>query len=79
MKLTTTKNKGKTLAIFDGHADAVVQCVMHCPIAHIQGFTRSHWMPLLGKCPHCIALVATKVIDFGCKHNNTTKTQLSAS
>jgi hypothetical protein len=64
---------------FDGHADAAVQCVAHCPIAHIQGFTRSHWMPLLGKCPRRIALAATKIINFGCKHKNTNKTKLLAS
>jgi hypothetical protein len=22
----------------------------HCPMEHILGFTRSHWMPSLGKC-----------------------------
>jgi hypothetical protein len=64
---------------FDGHVDVAVQCMVYHPIAHIPGFTRSRWMPLLGKCPCRIALVAAKVIDFGCKHKNTNKTQLSAS
>jgi hypothetical protein len=31
---------------------------------YIQGFTRSYWMPSLGKCLRRIATVATKVINF---------------
>ncbi len=64
---------------FDHHVDAVVQCGTHCPMEHIPGFTRSHWMPPSGKCLHCIALAAAKVINFSCKHKNTNKTQLLAS
>jgi hypothetical protein len=30
---------------FDHHVDAAVQCGAHCPMEHILGFTRSHWMP----------------------------------
>jgi hypothetical protein len=30
----------------------------------MQGFTKSHWMPLLGECLHRIAPAATKVINF---------------
>ncbi len=59
--------------------DAAVQCVVHHTIAHIQCFSRSHWMPLLGKCLRCMAPAAIKVIDFRCKHKNTNKTQLLAS
>jgi hypothetical protein len=58
---------------FDGHVDAAVQCRMHRPMEHIPGFTRSHWMPPLGKCLHCIAPAAAKVINFGCKHKSLTK------
>jgi hypothetical protein len=58
---------------FDSHADAAVQCKMHRPMEHIPGFTRSHWMLPSGKCLHCIALAAAKVIDFGCKHKSLTK------
>jgi hypothetical protein len=57
---------------FDGHADAVVQCEMHCPMEHNPGFTRSYWMPPLGKCLHRIDPVAAKVINFGCKHKSLT-------
>jgi hypothetical protein len=58
---------------FDGHVDAAVQCGMHFPMEHIPGFTRSHWMPPLGKCLHRIGLSAAKVINFGCKHKSPTK------
>jgi hypothetical protein len=56
---------------FDGHADAAVQCMADCPIAHIQGFTRSNWMPLSGKSLRCITPAAAKFINFGCKHQYT--------
>jgi hypothetical protein len=36
-------------------------------------------MPSLGKSLGRIALAATMVIDFDCKHKNITKTQLLAS
>jgi hypothetical protein len=51
---------------FDGHVDAAVRCGTHCPMEHIPGFTRGHWMPPLGKCLHRIAPAAAKVIDFSC-------------
>jgi hypothetical protein len=63
---------------FDGHTDVVVQWGLHHPIAHIQGFTQSHWMLISSKCPHCIAPVAAKVINFGCKHKTPNKTKLLA-
>jgi hypothetical protein len=74
-----TKKCRQIAGNFDGHADAAVQSGAHRSIAHIQGFTRSHWMPLLGKCPHRIAPAAAKVINFGCKHKSNNKTQLLAS
>jgi hypothetical protein len=46
---------------FDDHHDASVQRGAHCPLKHIKGFTRSHWMPPLGKCLRGIAPVATMV------------------
>jgi hypothetical protein len=42
----------------DCHGDAAVQSRAHCPVEHIQGFTRSHWMPPLGECLHQIAPAA---------------------
>jgi hypothetical protein len=59
--------------------DAAVQCMAHRLITHIQCFSRSHWMPLSGKCLCGIAPAAAKVIDFRCQHKNTNKTQLLAS
>jgi hypothetical protein len=34
---------------FHGRDDAPVQCRVHCPMEVVQGFTRSHWTPPLGK------------------------------
>jgi hypothetical protein len=78
MKLMTTK-KRQIAGDFDGHANAAVQCMAHRPIVHIQCFTKSHWMLLLGKCLRRIAPAAAKVIDFRYKHKNANKTQLLAS
>jgi hypothetical protein len=64
---------------FDCHADTALQCGVHCPMEHIQGFTRGHWMPPLDKCQRHIASAAAMVDDFGRKQKNTNKTQLSAS
>jgi hypothetical protein len=46
---------------------------------HIQGFTRSHWMPPSGKCLHHIAAAAAMVYDFGRKHKTPTKNLFLAS
>jgi hypothetical protein len=47
---------------FDHHADAVVQCRAHHLMKHILGFTRSHWMPPLGKCL-CRSAPAAAMVD----------------
>jgi len=49
---------------FGGHGDAAVQCGEHRPMEHIQGFTRSHWMPPSGECLRRIAPAAAMVDDF---------------
>jgi hypothetical protein len=46
--------------IFDHHRDATVQSGVHCPMMHIKGFTRSCWMPALGKCLHRITPTAMR-------------------
>jgi hypothetical protein len=46
---------------------------------HIQGFTRSHWMPPLVECVRRIAPAATMVDEFERNTQNTNKTQLLAS
>ncbi len=28
---------------FNGHAEALKQYMRHCPMQHVQGYTRSHW------------------------------------
>jgi len=49
---------------FDGHSDAAVRRGVHCPMEHIQGFTRSHWMPPSGECLRRIAPTAAMVDEF---------------
>jgi hypothetical protein len=58
---------------FDHHADAAVQCGVHCPIEHILGFTRSYWMPPSGECLHCIAPAATMINKYIENTQNTNK------
>jgi len=49
---------------FDGHGDAAVRGGAHHPIEHIQGFTRSHWMPPSGECLRHITPAAIMVDEF---------------
>jgi hypothetical protein len=46
---------------FDHHGDVLVQSRVHCPMKHIKGFARSHWMPPSSECLHRIALAAATV------------------
>jgi hypothetical protein len=64
---------------FDHHADAVVQCGAHCPMEHIQGFTRSHWMLPSGECLRRIAPAAIMVNNLVENTQNTNKKLFSAS
>ena len=59
--------------------DAALRRRAHCPIEHIQGFTRSHWMPPSGECLHRIAPAAAMVDGFVETTLNTNKTQLLPS
>ena len=63
----------------NGHGNAGVRCGAHCPMEHIQGFSRSHWMPPLVDCSHRIAPAAAMVKEFKSKTQNTNKTQLLTS
>jgi len=56
-EIDETKNAGKS-DDFYGHGDAAVQRGAHLPMEHIQGFTRSHWMPPSGECLRRIASTA---------------------
>jgi len=49
---------------FDCHTDAAVRRRAHRLIQHVQGFTRSHWMPSSGECLHHIAPAAIMVDNF---------------
>jgi hypothetical protein len=64
---------------FDYHADAAVQCRVHHPMEHIQGFTRGHWMLPSGKCLRRIARAAYMVDKFVENTQNTNKKLFSAS
>ncbi len=64
---------------FDCHADVAVRRGAHRPMAHVQGFNRSHWMSPSGKCLHRIAPAAAMVNKFFETTQNTNKTQLLAS
>ena len=58
---------------FDCHADAAVRRGADRPMEHIQGFTRSHWMPPSGECLRRIAPAAAMVDDFEKTHKTLTK------
>ena len=64
---------------FDCHVDAEVRRGVHCPMEHVQGFTRNHWMLPSGKCLHRIAPAAAMVNKFAETTQNTNKTLLLAS
>jgi hypothetical protein len=64
---------------FNCHDNAAVRRGAHRPIEHIQGFTRSHWMPPSVECSHHIAQAAAMVNEFAETTQNTNKTQLLAS
>ena len=49
---------------FGGHGDAAVRLGAHRPMEHIQGFTRSQWMPPSGECLRRIAPAAAMVKEF---------------
>jgi hypothetical protein len=48
-KQTTINKYTYKAGCFDGHGDAPVRNRVHCPMEEVQRFTRSHWMPPLGK------------------------------
>jgi hypothetical protein len=64
-RISNNKKCRRIAGDFDCHADAAVRRGADRPMEHIQGFTRSHWMPPSGECSHCIAAAAAMVDDFG--------------
>ena len=80
-RISNNKKCRQIAGNFDCHVDAAVRRGAHCPIEHIQGFTRSHWMPPLGECL-CLCrttLVAAMVDEFVKTTLNINKTQLLPS
>jgi hypothetical protein len=53
---------------FDCHANAAVRRGAHLTIEHVQGFTRSHWMPPSSEWLRHIAPSATMVDKNNTKH-----------
>jgi len=49
---------------FGGHGNAAVRRGVHRPMEHIQGFTRSHWMPPSSERLRRIAPMAAMVDEF---------------
>jgi len=76
-KSATTKKAGELLAILI--AMRMRRYDKHRLIQHVQGFTRSHWMPPSGECLRHIAPAAVMVDKFIEITLNTKKTQLSSS
>ena len=80
-RIGNNKKCSRIAGDFDCHADALcaVRRGVHRLIEHIQGFTRSHWMPPSGECLRCIAPAAVMVNKFVETTLNTNKTQLLPS
>jgi hypothetical protein len=58
-KLSMTIKCTLSAVRFDGHGSLPVQ-YKHCPMQHVQGYSRSHWMPPLGNYSLRIAQAATR-------------------
>ncbi len=65
---TTMINKcTSTAGHFDGHGSAPEQYRQHRPMRHVQGYSRSHWMPPSGNYSLHIAPAAARATG---KKNN---------
>ncbi len=70
-KIDNDKNAGELLAIL---ITMRMRWYDVGPITRCSSFTRSHWMPPLGQCPHPIAVAAAMVDNFVEKDKTLTKT-----
>ncbi len=61
IKLTMMNKCASVAGHFDGHADALKQCMWHCPMQQIQCHTRCPWKQPSGNYLLHIALAAAKV------------------
>jgi hypothetical protein len=59
-KLTMTIKCTSFAGRFNGHGGAPEQYRWHCPMRHVQGYSRSHWMPASGDYSLRIAPVAAR-------------------
>ena len=59
IKIDNNKKCRQITGKFDHHVDMAVRCKVHHSMKYIPGFTRSYWMPPLGKCSHRIAVAAS--------------------
>jgi hypothetical protein len=78
-KIDNDKKCRESAGDFNHHADEAVRCGAYCPMEHILGFTRSHWMPPLGKCLRHIAPAAAMVDKYVENTQNTNKNLLLAN
>jgi len=63
-RINSNKKSRRMDGNFDCHGNVAVRRGAHRLMEHIQGFTRSHWMPPSGECLRRIALTATMVKEF---------------
>jgi hypothetical protein len=47
-KSTMASTCSSIVGSFDGHGGLPVQYKVHCPMQHVQGYSRSHWTPASG-------------------------------
>jgi hypothetical protein len=59
-KLTMMNKCTLSAGHFDGHGSAPEQYRQHCPMRHVQGYSRSHWTPPSGGYLLRIAPVAAR-------------------
>jgi hypothetical protein len=59
-KSTMTNECTSSAGRFDGHGGAPEQYRWHHPMRHVQGYSRSHWMPPSGNYLLRIAPAATR-------------------
>ncbi len=63
-EIDETKNAGESTTISMAMAMQRYDAKAHRPMDHIQGFTRSHWMPPSGECLRRITPTAAMVDEF---------------
>jgi hypothetical protein len=57
---TMTNNCTSSTSRFDRHGGAPEQYRWHCPMRHVQGYSRSHWTPASGNYSLRITPAATR-------------------